>query len=77
MRANESPTPGVTVDGASAHLAQYPAGSAAVVDIKEHGHDGELVWSGNLPVRAGDALERAGVSVRDLLDDRVVVGARR
>src|SRR5205807_1299410 len=40
-------------------------------------HDGQLAWSGNLPVRASEALERAGIAARELLDDRVVLGARR
>jgi len=43
LRASDSPTPGVTVAGATAHLVQYPAGQAAVVDVTEQGHDGELV----------------------------------
>src|SRR5206468_2804214 len=39
--------------------------------------DGELVWSGNLPVRAGDALERAGASARELLGDSGAIGGTR
>lgn len=30
--------------------------------------DGPLLWSGNIPARAGRALERAGFDVRALLD---------
>ena len=34
-------------------------------------HDAPLVWTGNLPVRAGQAFAEAGVDLRDLLADGV------
>jgi pilus assembly protein CpaF len=34
-------------------------------------HDDLLVWSGNLPVRSAEALERSGIPARELLDDRL------
>ena len=68
LRAGDSPTPTLAIDGASTHLVHYPAGDAAVVDLKENGHDGELVllvtpkavWSIEL-LTAGNAKARAQV----------------